>query len=292
LGLAIVMVAVPALTPIIGLVLAGIGLTAGLFLLGKTLYERYRNTIELTQIQTDIKKGELLIQNIQKEASHLEDKIQKEQESVIDYVAELHSLQERLEDAKTHIETLKHRELMIGQSHKGSPFKLFDRSLMVVLASLTVIGLAISFALPPIGMGIVIGAGLFGLTYLVIRYSAPLILRITNWLSAKQVTTNPPINSSVQPESEPTPENDQVEDSTIDIVSKLAKGDKESIKEILEELTTTVHTEESSMMRVDVEEAKSPIPEPMPLVKKVSIKDDDESEGEGESRSKSENPRV
>lgn len=292
LGLAIVMVAVPALTPIIGLVMAGIGLTAGLFLLGKTLYERYRNATELNQIQLDIQAGELLIKHIQTEASLLEEQIKNEQESVVDYVAKLHTLQERLDEAKTNIETLKHRELMIGHSHKGSAFKIFDRSLMVVLASLTVIGLAISFALPPIGMGIVIGAGLTGLTYLVIRYSAPLIMRLTTWITSQRMATNLPINPTTQPESQPKPENDQVDDSTIDIVSKLTKGDKESIKEILEELTTNVHTEESSMIRVEDEEIKPRSPEPIPPVKIAPIEEDDESEGEGESRSKSENPRV
>lgn len=183
LALTITALAVPATAPVIAFVVAGSGLGVALFLLGRTLFERYQLSKERNQLQDSIKIEEGRMVLLQQEANKLErlldDAPDDEQIKVI--LQKIAVLQDHYTAQKSLILELKNKELHVEQKIKEvGMLRVLDKSVSVTLASVSVIGLVVSLFFPPVGLWILAGAAIVGGTYLLGRLATPLFKLLGN----------------------------------------------------------------------------------------------------------------
>jgi hypothetical protein len=188
LTLAIISLTVPVTATVIGFVGASLGLAVGVFLLGKTLYERYQLGREKKKIERviDIEEEEMLL--IQQEAEELEKLLKeaREEEEIIAIYQEIAVLRERYISQHALLEELKNKELHLTQKiEEVGIMQVVDKGIGVCLSSLTIIGLALSLFFPTVGLGILTGVAIAGGIYLAARLTAPLFQLLANWVIDK-----------------------------------------------------------------------------------------------------------
>jgi len=167
---------------------AGIGLSVGVFLLVRTLYERYQLGKENKKLKKiiDIEEREMLL--IQQEAKDLEKRLKEatEEDEMIKIHQEIALLHERYATQHSMLEKLKNKELHLEQKMaEVGIMQVVDKGVGICLSALTIIGLALSLFFPMAGLGILTGVAIAGGVYLLARLTAPLFQLLGNWLISK-----------------------------------------------------------------------------------------------------------
>ncbi|BCA96956.1 hypothetical protein TUM19329_33170 [Legionella antarctica] len=188
LALAITAITVPVAATVIGFVAASIGLTAGLFLLGRTLYERYQlgKEYKKTRKMIDLEEEEML--SIQQQAKYLEERINKatQEDELIEIYKDIALLGERYDVQYAKLEQLKNKELHLEQKMaEAGVMQVLDRGIGVCLSSITILGMILALFFPAVGLGILTGVAVTGGVYLAARLTAPLFKLFGNWLTNK-----------------------------------------------------------------------------------------------------------
>lgn len=188
LALTITAIAAPVTAPYIAFIAAGISLTVGVFLLGKTLYERYRLGKERKKIETEIRSEEEEMHTIQKEVKRLKSLLEKatEEEQIAKILFEIAVIQEQYNAQKKQIQDLKNKEFQLEQQIKEiGVMQVVDRSIAIGLAALTIISLVVSLFFPPVGLWMLTGIAIFGGAYLAARLATPFIKSLGSWIYNK-----------------------------------------------------------------------------------------------------------
>jgi hypothetical protein len=195
LALTITAIAVPVAAPIIGFVLAGAGLAASTFFLGKILYERSKLAREERSLQRHINAAEDELAFIKDEAKHLEHHLNEatSEQEVIDISLEIALLTERHSANQKSLEELYDKKLQNQQLREKLGIKnVVLKSVSLILASTAVIGLAVSLFFPPVGLGILAGVAVAGATLVLGQVLAPLFQKLGRWISNKMNPTPKP----------------------------------------------------------------------------------------------------
>lgn len=188
LALTITAVSVPATAPIIAFVAAGTGLGLGVFLLARTLYQRYELGKERKSLKTEIESAQSEMDLIQDKAKQLETMLldAKEEDHIIAILQEVALVQEQYNSQKSLLEKLKNRELHVEQKIQNlGAMRIVDKSIGIGLTCISIIGLVVTLFFPPVGLWILTGAAIAGGVYLVGRLSTPLFKSLGNWLVNK-----------------------------------------------------------------------------------------------------------
>lgn len=202
LGLVITALAVPVTAPFIGFTASGIGLVVGSFLLTKTLYQRAQLGRKNRQIKNELKIEDNQMRLIQQKASKLECLLTdaKDEKSRVEVYHEITLVQERFELQKQRIETLKYKEHQLAQKiEQLNIIKVLDRSIGVILAAASIIGLVLTLFFPPLGSGILLGVSIVGGAYIFSRITAPLFNYLGHWIvdKFKSLIINDTLNQDV-----------------------------------------------------------------------------------------------
>jgi hypothetical protein len=195
LALTITAIAVPVAAPIIGFVLAGAGLAASTFFLGKILYERSKLAREERSLQRHINAAEDELALIKDEAKHLEHHLNEatSEQEVIDISLEIALLKERHSANQKSLEGLYDKKLQNQQLREKLGIKnVVLKSVSLILASTAVIGLAVSLFFPPVGLGILAGVAVAGATLVLGQVLVPLFQKLGRWISNKMNPTPKP----------------------------------------------------------------------------------------------------
>lgn len=184
LGLGITALAVPAAAPPIGLAIGCLALAASVVLLTKALYERYTLGRQKKALKKEINGAEEEMRLIQNEAMQLQKRLAeaKETEHLQDIYRQIAKLQEDYQAQRDKIQGLKEDELAVDEKLKKlGALQIADKGVGVSLASLAVVGLALTLVFPHVGLLILAGAAAAGLTYLAARLTIPLAISAGKW---------------------------------------------------------------------------------------------------------------
>jgi hypothetical protein len=189
LGLAITaLFTPPVVVSIIAFVGAGTGLALGLFLLGRTIHQRYMLGRERRSLMREIGREQEEMELIQDEAKNLENLLAdaKEEQQIIEILEEIAILQERYNSQKAVLEKLKNKQLHLEQEIKRvGMMRVIDKTIGVGLTSLTIIGLVVTLFFPPVGLWMLAGVAIAGGAYLLGRLATPLLLSLGSWVINK-----------------------------------------------------------------------------------------------------------
>lgn len=307
LALAITAFAVPAAAPIIGLVAASIGLTVSMFLLGKTLYERYQLGKENKKIKKKIHQEEEEMRSLQLTAKNLHDRLTQatEEEQIIAIYTEILLLEEQFIAKKRVIEQLKTEELQLGQKiNQVGMLKVLDKSIGVGLAGLTIIGLVLTLFVPQVGLGLLLGVAVVGGIYFAARLTIPLFQTFGGWLVSKFKQSADLADE--QTENDNTLTESKEQDSDLKVSSEEAPAEKENTMapekqhedephESTADVLLGLHATEAMRLAHDVipQEASSDFGNHLllkPQLTRRNKKNRSESEGDGEIKTESEGP--
>ncbi|HHT0592687.1 TPA: hypothetical protein ACTXXA_003608 [Legionella anisa] len=188
LGLTLTAILVPAAAPPIGLALASLTLILSLVSIGNMIYKRYTIQKSLRETTENIKTKESYLEEMQKNARLLIFKLKKLNKNDQDYeeraktiCEEIKELNAKYEIAKDELQKLHNKKLEDEQTLKGLGTAAFmDRGVAAALTSVVIIGLALSFFFPPVGLGIVAGSAGLGALYVVTRVAVSLLAPIVS----------------------------------------------------------------------------------------------------------------
>ncbi len=252
LALTITAIAAPATAPIIAFVSAGIGFAASSFFLGKLLYERYKLAREANTLEREIHIAKKAMEAIQEEAKQLEQQSQEatEEPAIIDICLKIAILKERHGPQKKLLEELYEQKLQNEQLKEQFDFKkVVFKSISLILATATIIGLVVSLFFPPVGLGILAGVAVTGAAYLLGRVLTPVFSSFGQWLKNKWRPTpayEPLVSEDkelLQPEEALQNEKQEKENAKLLEEHDLAFSESPSLSsaEVLRELTETEH---------------------------------------------------
>ena len=212
LALGITAIAAPITAPIIAFVAAGIGFVASTFFLGKVLYERYKLNKESKQLEENILIADTKLQALQEEAIRLESIFNKSTDKtiIIDACVRVEELKDQYKAQIALLKNLHDQKAQNAQLKEklGLKQKVF-KSVSLILATATIIGLVVSLFFPPAGLAILASVAIVGATYVLARVMTPLILSFGQWLKAQS-------NSKPQEEVLGSDENDFRLDALLD----------------------------------------------------------------------------
>ena len=203
LSLAIIALTVPAAAVGIAFVIAGVSLTTGVFLLGKTLYGRYQlgkerrlNLRELNQAQKEMK-------HIQNQAGELLRSLntQGNEEEKWECLLQVELLREEYNSKKSEIMQLKENQSLIQEKiNELGIMHVTDRSIGIILASTTIAALTISLFFPPVALWMMAGIAVVGGTYVLSRIAVPVVMSLSSSIfnKIKTALAAEPVNDSTQ----------------------------------------------------------------------------------------------
>lgn len=311
MALAITALVVPVTAPIIGFIAASSGSIISMFLLGKTLYERYKLGREYTKLRTALNREEKQMSLIQQEALALHEHLKQttDEQSIIDIYTDIVLLQKRYIAQKKVVEQLKtdelHLQQKIGEVGIGH---VIDKGVGIALGCLTIVGLSLSLFFPPVGAGILAGAAIIGGIYLVGRLATPLVLSAGQWLISKFKKSEDADIVEKRSENENSLTKDNEAEISALLVPSLERvaSAKESMSPIHKEHNDRPHESTADvlvgLLGSNIEVLKtsfehSTASEPEPVYEKViqrtpepMVKDEAEGEGESETHIESEGP--
>lgn len=186
LGLTLAAILVPAAAPPIALVLASLTLVLSLVSIGHMIYKRYTIQKSLRETKENIKTQEDLLEEMQENAKLLSSKLKKLNKNDQDYEERARAICKEIDDLsgkykieKDELQRLHNKKLEDEQTLKGLGTAAFmDRGIAAALTSVAIIGLALSFFFPPVGLGIVAGSAGLGALYVVSRVAVSLLAPI------------------------------------------------------------------------------------------------------------------
>lgn len=178
LGLTISAFVLPVIAPPLALTAASLTFSVSLITMGKVIYDRYKLRKEQKRLEVAIEEDTRQLKMLCKQAIALETQVASA-ETVEDKVklgGQLIHLQTNFDDllAKHKTDLQKKFECDHELEKKGT-MVIIDKGVTVALASLALAGLVTTLFFPPIGLAILTGSALLGLTYLVGRVTIPLI---------------------------------------------------------------------------------------------------------------------
>ena len=191
LAAAIVSLAFPAAAPFIAIGTAVIALGVAAFTLGKLLYQRHQHKKEIKDLTAEIAAEEQNFLDIQARAQALESNLKKAVAEHDDKLAsqltsDIALLANKFEEQKQTLQALYDKRFVHQESLKKKDIgAIADKAMAVILAAVAVIGLVVSLFFPPIGLGLLAGAGAAGLVYMVGRLMTPLFVKLGNWIYGK-----------------------------------------------------------------------------------------------------------
>ncbi|KTD76297.1 coiled-coil protein [Legionella waltersii] len=168
LGMTILAYAVPVTATPLGFIGASLGLTVAVYLLGQAIWNRYKLTKEKNKLVEQIKGEMVVIDALQDRAKALEESLNSQEQPALAY--QITQLQAEFLAQKQKVDDLKNKKLDIEDKiNNQNTMKVIDRSLTVTLASLTMIGLAVSLYFPGVGAGLLLGVAVAGGAYVIGR---------------------------------------------------------------------------------------------------------------------------
>ncbi|RUR13962.1 hypothetical protein [Legionella sp. km772] len=188
LALSITAIAAPVTAPIIAFVSAGIAFAASSFFLAKVLYERYKLAKESDRLDLKIQRAEAELERIHQEAKQLEQSFDEltAKSAIIDACIRTDELKRLHDKQKVRLEKLYDQKLQNTQlKAQFGLSKVLFKSISLILATATIVGLVVSLFFPPVGLGILAGVALVGATYLLGRVLAPVLSSFSEWLKTK-----------------------------------------------------------------------------------------------------------
>jgi len=165
LGLTICSLVIPVIAHALAFVGAILGLSVSSFLLIKILWSRAQLGKQNRKIKRELKIEEGEMSRIQQDAALLARLLHQcdNKDQLASIYLEIAILSERYEAKKTHIETLKNKELRVKQKIAGlHVFSVFKRCMSVLLASISVEGLVVALFIPYVGVGMLAVAAITG----------------------------------------------------------------------------------------------------------------------------------
>lgn len=225
LGLSITALAAPVTAPVIAFVIAGISLVASSFLLGKILYEQYQLNRQSKRLQKELRSELNEMDLIQQDATHLEKSLGEahDEEHIAVIYQEIAVLKERFDSQKECIEAIKNKQLQLEQKKQSiKTTQVMDRSIGILLAALSIIGLVLALYFPPIGLGILAGVAIAGGAYVVARITFPLVKMMINWITGKFKAAEV-IEEEKQLFNDVRIEEQHIHESTADVFNSLKK---------------------------------------------------------------------
>lgn len=289
LSLVVVAFVIPAIAPPIALATAGLGMMISLFSIGKISLERY-----------NLNKGLNFIKEYEAKREQFEEDLKKTEESNLS-PQNIESLQEKrnyLNENKEKYKELKKKEneLKYRKENQVGYGKIMDKGVGVLISALVLTGLTLALFFPPIGFGIVLGAGALGLTYAIARISYPLVKKLASKLF-KKVDSVPAMAETNDKSIQEVLKDDNLplSDTLTDPLIHESTDDLDSTTTINLMLTASAHGEcaqhelsddsnDSNSVLVDTSSPASPATSLINKMSEAKNKDqeDQESEGEGE----------
>lgn len=188
LAIAIVALTVPVTAPFMAITAAAISLGVGVLTLGRLLYQRQQHKQAIRELTAAIADEEKILLEIKSRALFLETDLRDaiaEQDDVRTslLLAEISVLDSRYEQQQQALQTQHDaRFIHLEKLKKKNMDQVMDKSVAVVLGAVGVIGVVVSIFFPPIGLAVLTGACIAGLLYTIGRITAPLFLRLGNWI--------------------------------------------------------------------------------------------------------------
>ncbi|HRD70736.1 MAG TPA: hypothetical protein PK657_11380 [Legionella sp.] len=297
LGLTVSALLFPVAAPVIAFVAAGLVFSASGFLLIKTLFHRYQLNHEKNKLHQKIIYEEDKMGLIQGEAAVIHDVLRKatDEACINEMVSEVAQLNEQYEVQKESITVIKEKELSLNQKIKTSgTLKVVDKSIALVLASLSTVGLVLTLFFPPIGFAMLSGVGLAGCIYFVGRVVLPLLKSLANALmikiKGKSLSSDESTPNTVNTTPDLNSDNDalaatdiHLHESTTDVLVGLIG--REQLKHDPAKYTAV-------LAELDAENVSIPQSYPTLTPTSSSEPEDDEQEGETEGEKGSERPEL
>ncbi|ETO92243.1 hypothetical protein [Legionella oakridgensis] len=184
-GLAVTALAAPVAAVPIALAGALLGLGASLLGLGAFYYRKMQLREELENITHEIAEKEQALAALQKEALDKERHLRQafdagEDETIKQLHMDVMLMQQEFDELKIKLQQLHDNQSVLEKKQlKRGTLGFVDRILGVGLASLAVIGVALSLFFPPVGAGILAISAMAGSVYVLGRITYPLIKK---WL--------------------------------------------------------------------------------------------------------------
>ncbi|CEG58769.1 hypothetical protein [Legionella fallonii] len=183
LGLTLAALLVPVAAPPIAILMASMGLVAGVVSLGNMIYQRYKLQKSLKNINADIEEKEAVLDSIQQQARTLEEQLtslDKEDKNYQTKAGEIckkiDALERQYESTKNELQGCHDKKLLDEKTLSGMGSAAFmDKGVGIVLSSIAVIGLVLSLFFPPVGLGLVAASAGLGTLYVVGRVAASVI---------------------------------------------------------------------------------------------------------------------
>lgn len=284
LGLTITALSLPFTAVPIALTMASLGLVSSLFTMGKILKDQYQLRAKLKSIKNDIALETAELNGLHAQAVDLENLLH-EAESKKDNTAQAAALRTQLGDIKhkfdklldnnksAKLQSLYNQQFQCEEKLKRKGLAaVMDRGVAVSLASLAVIGIAISIFFPPIGLGMVAATAILGAVYIVGRITIPLI---TSWITGKfnkktgtSVSDKPAEPSEIAPEHLPTPD-PPANMNALDSAPTLPQvGSTTTIKQLLDDKEAVKPVDEKAQTAPAAPAvSQAPIPQPAPAAR-------------------------
>ena len=214
LALVITSLAVPVTAPFIAISVSGMGLGLSSFMVGYSLYKRYKTQQEKKQIEEALQQTLEKLQNIQQQTQRTEELLSNDP----DLQTELDRLMQQFEQERTQLESLydKKNQCDIQLKHNNTA-TIVGKSIPIIAYSLILTGLVVSLFFPPVGLGILAGGSALALTYTVTKLSAPIIKRSVEWFKKplSQKTTPEPETKAPSHQDKPQLSEDESTKRTI-----------------------------------------------------------------------------
>lgn len=187
----IVSLTVSVAAPFIAIGTAALALSVAAFTLGKVIYQRRQHQKAIKDLTAEIETEEKALRDLQNQALILESSLKKALAEHDDKLAsqlakDITLLDSTFEEQKQKLQALHDKRFVHQESlKKKDTANVVDKAVGVGLAAVVVIGLVVSLFFPPIGYGILVGAGVTGLTYVIGRMMMPLFVKLGNWIYGK-----------------------------------------------------------------------------------------------------------
>lgn len=278
LALTIVAITVPVTAPVIAFVTAALSFVAGAFLLGKIINQRAKLGKKEQTLKREMAHEQEVMYAIRDEAGYLRKALEEatEEHQIIDLSVEVAVLDERSNAQKRVLEHLSNKQEHNKQLRaKLSDKKIIFRSISLILASASIIGLALAVVVPPIGLGVLAGVAIASATYLLARViehvAHALLHRKTHKPQAKvehDVTVDKPLieTPTLAPEkSEKAAEGAELKHEEGKALHVEAFSSDEPVRESTSELLYVLSAEHSSSASEEESQDEPPVLSKKPL---------------------------
>ncbi len=233
LALTITAITVPAAAVAIAFTSVSISLLLSVFLLGRTIHERYRLGKERRAIRRLIANAEEELLCVQTQAMTLKNALKNvscEQQLIL-LCEQIASLQECFKAQKDLLIELKLNELNLNKKIKDMGFvQVMDKGVGLSLSAVGMMGLIVSLYFPMAGLGILTAVSAISLAYLLLRVGIPLVQLLIGWIASK---LQPAVGEST-PKDDLTPTGEPNKEPSTDSMLEYFFGSKQNANESLQ----------------------------------------------------------